>query len=155
AAAYSELAARDVDVAVIEAGLGGRWGATNVIPPTVQVLTTVGLGDPRWVGPPGRGVAPGELAGVRDGRAPGVGGGRPPGGARGADGGGGPPGRAARAGARRPGRRAGRAGCVPAPQLRARARSRAGVPGGDRPRARARAHARRGGRRDGARPPAG
>src|SRR3984885_13598499 len=31
AAAYSELARQDVEVAVIEAGLGGRYDATNVI----------------------------------------------------------------------------------------------------------------------------
>src|SRR4029077_8160549 len=32
AAAYSELGRRGVEVAVIEAGLGGRYDATNVIP---------------------------------------------------------------------------------------------------------------------------
>ena len=42
AAAYSELAEAGVDVAVVEAGLGGRWDATNVIPSRVQVLTNVG-----------------------------------------------------------------------------------------------------------------
>jgi dihydrofolate synthase/folylpolyglutamate synthase len=51
AAAYSELAARGVEVAVIEAGLGGRFDATNVIPSTVQVLTGVGLEHTRWLGP--------------------------------------------------------------------------------------------------------
>ena len=51
AAAYSELAVRAVDVAVIEAGLGGRYDATNVIPSTVQVLTSVGLEHTRWLGP--------------------------------------------------------------------------------------------------------
>lgn len=51
AAAYSELAAREVDVGVIEAGLGGRYDATNVIPSRVQVLTTVGLEHTRWLGP--------------------------------------------------------------------------------------------------------
>jgi len=51
AAAYGELAARNVDVGVIEAGLGGRYDATNVIPSTVQVLTTVGLEHTRWLGP--------------------------------------------------------------------------------------------------------
>ncbi len=51
AAAYSELAAREVEVAVIEAGLGGRFDATNVIPSRVQVLTTVGLEHTRWLGP--------------------------------------------------------------------------------------------------------
>jgi dihydrofolate synthase/folylpolyglutamate synthase len=51
AAAYSELARREVEVAVIEAGLGGRYDATNVIPSSVQVLTTVGLEHTRWLGP--------------------------------------------------------------------------------------------------------
>jgi dihydrofolate synthase/folylpolyglutamate synthase len=51
AAAYSELARAGVDVAVIEAGLGGRWDATNVIPSSVQVLTNVSLEHTRWLGP--------------------------------------------------------------------------------------------------------
>ncbi|MFL5828277.1 MAG: bifunctional folylpolyglutamate synthase/dihydrofolate synthase [Solirubrobacteraceae bacterium] len=51
AAAYSELARQDVEVAVIEAGLGGRYDATNVIPSRVQVLTSVGLEHTRWLGP--------------------------------------------------------------------------------------------------------
>jgi dihydrofolate synthase/folylpolyglutamate synthase len=51
AAAYSELARRNVEVAVIEAGLGGRYDATNVIPSSVQVLTSVGLEHTRWLGP--------------------------------------------------------------------------------------------------------
>ena len=51
AAAYSELALRGVEVAGIEAGLGGRYDATNVIPSAVQVLTSVGLEHTRWLGP--------------------------------------------------------------------------------------------------------
>ena len=51
AAAYSELARNGVEVAVIEAGLGGRYDATNVIPSRVQVLTSVGLEHTRWLGP--------------------------------------------------------------------------------------------------------
>jgi dihydrofolate synthase/folylpolyglutamate synthase len=51
AAAYSEIARREVDTAVIEAGLGGRFDATNVIPSRVQVLTSVGLEHTRWLGP--------------------------------------------------------------------------------------------------------
>jgi dihydrofolate synthase / folylpolyglutamate synthase len=51
AAAYSELARRGVEVAAIEAGLGGRYDATNVIPSKVQVLTSVGLEHTRWLGP--------------------------------------------------------------------------------------------------------
>lgn len=67
AAAFSELAAREVDVAVIEAGLGGRWDATNVLPSTVQVLTNVGLEHTRWLGPTIRDIAREKLAVVRDG----------------------------------------------------------------------------------------
>jgi dihydrofolate synthase/folylpolyglutamate synthase len=51
AAAYHELARAGVEVAVVEAGLGGRYDATNVIPSKVQVLTSVGLEHTRWLGP--------------------------------------------------------------------------------------------------------
>jgi dihydrofolate synthase/folylpolyglutamate synthase len=51
AAAYSELAEAGVEAAVIEAGLGGRYDATNVIRSRVQVLTNVGLEHTRWLGP--------------------------------------------------------------------------------------------------------
>jgi dihydrofolate synthase / folylpolyglutamate synthase len=51
AAAYSQLAAAGVEVAVVEAGLGGRWDATNVIEAEVAVLTNVGLEHTRWLGP--------------------------------------------------------------------------------------------------------
>jgi dihydrofolate synthase/folylpolyglutamate synthase len=50
AAAYSELARQGVEIAVIEAGLGGRYDATNVISSSVQVLTGVGLEHTRWLG---------------------------------------------------------------------------------------------------------
>ena len=66
AAAYHELARRGVDVAVVEAGLGGRYDATNVIPSRVQVLTGVGLEHTRWLGPTVRDIAEEKLAVVRD-----------------------------------------------------------------------------------------
>ena len=66
AAAYHELAAGQVEVAVIEAGLGGRCDATNVIPSRVQVLTGVGLEHTRWLGPTVRDIAEEKLAVVRD-----------------------------------------------------------------------------------------
>ncbi len=67
AAAYSELAAQGVDVAVIEAGLGGRYDATNVIPSKVQVLTSVGLEHTRWLGPTIDAIAREKLDVVRPG----------------------------------------------------------------------------------------
>ena len=66
AAAYHELARRGVEVAVVEAGLGGRWDATNVIPSKVQVLTSVGLEHTRWLGPTIADIAAEKLAVVRD-----------------------------------------------------------------------------------------
>jgi dihydrofolate synthase / folylpolyglutamate synthase len=66
AAAYHELARRGVEVAVIEAGLGGRFDATNVIPSKVQVLTSVGLEHTRWLGPTVTDIAGEKLAVVRD-----------------------------------------------------------------------------------------
>ena len=43
AAAFADFAARGVDVAVVEAGLGGRLDATNVLDAGVVLLTNVGL----------------------------------------------------------------------------------------------------------------
>ena len=43
AAAFAEFAARGVDAAVVEAGLGGRLDATNVLDAPVVLLTNVGL----------------------------------------------------------------------------------------------------------------
>jgi dihydrofolate synthase / folylpolyglutamate synthase len=51
AAAFWELCRREVGVAVVEAGLGGRYDATNVIDAKVAVLTNVGLEHTRWLGP--------------------------------------------------------------------------------------------------------
>ena len=65
AAAYHELARAGVEVAVIEAGLGGRYDATNVIPSKVQVLTSVGLEHTRWLGPTITDIAEEKLDVVR------------------------------------------------------------------------------------------
>jgi dihydrofolate synthase / folylpolyglutamate synthase len=65
AAAYHELARRGVEVAVIEAGLGGRYDATNVLPSKVQVLTSVSLEHTRWLGPTLEDIAAEKLDVVR------------------------------------------------------------------------------------------
>jgi len=56
-----------VEVAVIEAGLGGRYDATNVIESQVTVLTNVGLEHTRWLGPTVRDIAGEKLAVLREG----------------------------------------------------------------------------------------
>jgi len=67
AAAFAELARREVDVAVVEAGLGGRFDATNVLRAEVDVLTNVGLEHTRWLGPTVRDIAREKLAVVDPG----------------------------------------------------------------------------------------
>jgi dihydrofolate synthase / folylpolyglutamate synthase len=67
AAAFSELARQGVEVAVVEAGLGGRHDATNVLGAPVVVLTNVGLEHTRWLGPTVIDIAREKLAVVRPG----------------------------------------------------------------------------------------
>jgi dihydrofolate synthase/folylpolyglutamate synthase len=65
ATAFAELARQEVEVAVVEAGLGGRHDATNVLGAPVVVLTNVGLEHTRWLGPTVRDIAREKLAVVR------------------------------------------------------------------------------------------
>ncbi len=67
AVAFDELARDDVDVGVIEAGLGGRYDATNVLPSRVAVLTSVGLEHTRWLGSTIADIAAEKLDVVRPG----------------------------------------------------------------------------------------
>ena len=62
AAAYDALAGAGVQVAVVEAGLGGRYDATNVLDSRVAVLTNVGLDHTRWLGPTISDIAREKLA---------------------------------------------------------------------------------------------
>jgi dihydrofolate synthase/folylpolyglutamate synthase len=78
AAALWEIAEQDVQVAVIEAGLGGRYDATSVIDAKVTALTNVGLEHTRWLGPTVHDIAeeklavlaPGATLALGDGLAP-------------------------------------------------------------------------------------
>jgi dihydrofolate synthase / folylpolyglutamate synthase len=65
AAAFWEMSEREVQVAVIEAGLGGRFDATSVIDSRVSALTNVGLEHTRWLGPTLGDIAEEKLAVVR------------------------------------------------------------------------------------------
>jgi len=62
AAALWQMAEQGVDVAVVEAGLGGRYDATSVIHARVSVLTNVGLEHTRWLGPTLTDIAEEKLA---------------------------------------------------------------------------------------------
>jgi dihydrofolate synthase/folylpolyglutamate synthase len=65
AAAYTRLAEARVEVAVVEAGLGGRWDATNVIDAQIVVLTNIGLEHTRWLGSTITAIAREKLAVVK------------------------------------------------------------------------------------------
>jgi dihydrofolate synthase / folylpolyglutamate synthase len=51
AIAFADLAARGVDVAVVEVGLGGRLDATNVITPLVATVTKIAREHTDYLGP--------------------------------------------------------------------------------------------------------
>ncbi len=67
AAALCEFEAAGVEVAVLEAGLGGRYDATNVVDSRVAVLTNVGLEHTRYLGPTITDIAREKLDVVRPG----------------------------------------------------------------------------------------
>jgi len=67
AAALAEFAAAEVDVAVVEAGLGGRLDATNVLDAQVVGLTNVGLDHTEVLGETREQIAEEKLAVVTPG----------------------------------------------------------------------------------------
>jgi len=69
AAGLAEFAAHDVDVAVVEAGLGGRLDATNVLDASIVVLTNVALEHTDVLGATREAIAAEKLAVVRPGAA--------------------------------------------------------------------------------------
>jgi dihydrofolate synthase/folylpolyglutamate synthase len=67
ALAFVALAEAGVDVAVIEAGLGGRLDATNVLASRATVLTSIGLDHTAWLGETELEIAAEKLAVLRPG----------------------------------------------------------------------------------------
>src|SRR5215211_9473235 len=65
AAAFLAFAAARVQYAVIEAGLGGRLDATNLIPSKLTVLTSVGYDHTEWLGETLEEIAAEKLAVLR------------------------------------------------------------------------------------------
>jgi len=63
AMAYAAFADAPVDVAVVEAGMGGAWDATNVADGAVAVITPIGLDHTRYLGDTLEAIA-GEKAGI-------------------------------------------------------------------------------------------
>ncbi len=67
AAAFAEFALRGIDVAVVEAGLGGRLDATNVLRSHVVLLTNVGLDHTDVLGDTRAEIAAEKLAVIQEG----------------------------------------------------------------------------------------
>ena len=67
AVAFTALADAGVEVGVVEAGLGGRLDATNVLPSRVAVLTSIGLDHTAWLGETETEIAAEKLAVLRPG----------------------------------------------------------------------------------------
>ena len=61
--AFLYFAEKEVDVVLLEVGLGGRFDATNVIDPLVSVITSIGVDHVKYLGDSERAIA-GEKAGV-------------------------------------------------------------------------------------------
>ena len=66
AAAFVALAGAGVEIAVIEAGLGGRLDATNVLASKLTALTSIGLEHTQWLGDTEVEIAAEKLAVLRD-----------------------------------------------------------------------------------------
>lgn len=69
AIAFADLAARGVDIAVIEVGLGGRLDATNVVTPLVTAVTKIALEHAEYLGSDLKGIAR-EKAGIAKPKVP-------------------------------------------------------------------------------------
>ena len=64
-AGFLRFAETAVDLAVLEAGLGGRWDATNATTPLVALLTNVGTDHQAWLGPTRGHIAAEKAAALR------------------------------------------------------------------------------------------
>jgi dihydrofolate synthase/folylpolyglutamate synthase len=71
ALAFDWLARQNVDIAVIETGLGGRLDSTNVLLPKVAAVTSIGLDHTDILGPTLEGIAR-EKAGIFKAQTPAV-----------------------------------------------------------------------------------
>ena len=50
AMAFDYFARSNIDIAVVEVGMGGRWDATNIIRPILSIITSISLDHPEYLG---------------------------------------------------------------------------------------------------------
>lgn len=63
ALAFLHFSRSNIDIAIIEVGMGGRYDATNVITPVISVITNIGLDHMDYIGPTKEHIAR-EKAGI-------------------------------------------------------------------------------------------
>ena len=68
AMAFAWLARQDIDVAVVETGLGGRFDATNVVDPVATVITSIDYDHQQFLGDTLKEIAAEKLGIVKKGR---------------------------------------------------------------------------------------
>ncbi len=61
--AFDYFVKQDIDIAIVEVGLGGRLDATNIITPLISVITNIGLDHTQFLGNTLEAIA-GEKAGI-------------------------------------------------------------------------------------------
>ncbi len=69
-AAFMLFAEASIDVAILEAGIGGRWDATRLADPVIAGLTNVGTDHARWLGSGREAIAAEKGAGLGAARLP-------------------------------------------------------------------------------------
>ena len=67
ALAFLYFAKREVEIAVLEVGIGGRLDATNVVEPLVSILTDISLDHMEWLGPTITAIAREKVGILREG----------------------------------------------------------------------------------------
>ena len=68
ASAFLAFREADVDLAVVEVGMGGRWDATNAADPLLTILTNVEMDHMQYLGPTRTAIAREKLCTARHGR---------------------------------------------------------------------------------------
>ena len=68
ASAFAFFAECDVDTAVLEVGMGGRWDATNIAPASVSVITPIGFDHEHFLGDSIAAIAAEKAAIIKEGR---------------------------------------------------------------------------------------
>ena len=68
ASAFAFFAECDVDAAVLEVGMGGRWDATNIAPASVSVITPIGFDHEHFLGDSIAAIAAEKAAIIKEGR---------------------------------------------------------------------------------------